>query len=68
MSDWPAIARRVRKGQFYVCFEEPDDPLVYAQIDNSGDRRDKGWDTLCAKDHLDLGCGWFNLIDALEDK
>jgi hypothetical protein len=67
-TDWPAIANAVREGEFYVCFEEPDELTVWTTITNEGKttkRRDNSieWNRKnCIKEHPGLGCDFYLLV------
>ncbi len=66
-TDWPAIANKVREGEFYICFEEPDDPMVLATITNEGKttkvrNRSIEWNRRnCIEKHPGLGCDFYIL-------
>lgn len=67
-TDWPAVANTVREGEFYVCFEEPDEPLVWAAITNEGmlkKARDRSieWNRKnCIEKHPGLGCDFYLFV------
>ncbi|KKM60425.1 hypothetical protein LCGC14_1541980 [marine sediment metagenome] len=66
-TDWPAIADTIREGEFYICFEEPDELLAWATITNEGittKRRDRSieWNRKnCIEEHPGLGCDFYLL-------
>ena len=60
--EWEAIAKNVRTGRFYMCFEEPDEPLVSAVIRNGGEEKPVSVDPELCEPHAHLGCGYFRVV------
>lgn len=62
--DWGEVVEGLLREPFYICFEEPEDPLVWPSS------KHPSWDSnvaLC-KRHPELRCGFYRFRPSLPPK